>query len=98
MLAGGWLLLASIFFTVLLVNIFGHGAFYWLLRRYDASLIAPMTLMGPLIGVISGVVLLGDPVSWQLIAGGILAIAGVAVVAARRSTTLPPETVIQKPR
>ncbi|GGG99436.1 membrane protein [Glycocaulis albus] len=98
MLAGGWLLLASIFFTVLLVNIFGHGAFYWLLRRYDASLIAPMTLMGPLIGVISGVVLLGDPVSWQLIAGGLIAIAGVAVVAARRSSTLPPETVIQKPR
>lgn len=98
MLDGGWLLLASIFFTVLLVNIFGHGAFYWLLRRYDASLIAPMTLMGPLIGVISGVVLLGDPVSWQLIAGGLIAIAGVAVVAARRSSTLPPETVIQKPR
>lgn len=98
MLAGGWLLLATIIFTVVLVNIFGHGAFYWLLRRYDASLIAPMTLMGPLIGVISGVVLLDDPVSWQLVAGGIIAIAGVAVVAARRSSTLPPETVIQKPR
>ena len=50
--------------------------FYWLLRRYDASLIAPMTLMAPLIGVISGVVLLDDPVSWQLVAGGLIAIAG----------------------
>lgn len=98
MLAGGWPLLATIIFTVVLVNIFGHGAFYWLLRRYDASLIAPMTLMGPLIGVISGVVLLDDPVSWQLVAGGLVAIAGVAVVAARPSRTLPPETVIQKPR
>lgn len=98
MLSGGWLLLLTIIFTVVLVNIFGHGAFYWLLRRYDASLIAPMTLMAPLIGVISGVVLLGDPVSWQLVAGGLIAIGGVALVAARRSTTLPPETVIQKPR
>lgn len=98
MLSGGWLLIATLVFTVVIVNIFGHGAFYWLLRRYDASLIAPMTLMAPLIGVISGVVLLGDPVSWQLVAGGLIAIAGVALVAARRSTTLPPETVIQKPR
>lgn len=98
MVDGGWLLLATIIFTVVLVNIFGHGAFYWLLRRYDASLIAPMTLMAPLIGVISGVVLLDDPVSWQLVAGGLIAIAGVGIVAARRSKSLPPETVIQKPR
>lgn len=97
-LDGGWLFLASLAFTVLLVNVFGHGSFYYLLRRYDASLIAPMTLMGPLIGVICGVVLLGDPVTWQLVVGGLLALAGVAVVAARRSKTLPPETVIRRPR
>lgn len=97
-LDGGWLFLASLAFTVLLVNVFGHGSFYYLLRRYDASLIAPMTLMGPLIGVICGVLLLGDPVTWQLVVGGLLALAGVAVVAARRSKTLPPETVIRRPR
>jgi drug/metabolite transporter (DMT)-like permease len=45
LLDGGLLLVAAIIFTVVVVNIFGHGAFYWLLRRYDASLIAPMTLM-----------------------------------------------------
>ncbi|MEO1039707.1 MAG: EamA family transporter [Pseudomonadota bacterium] len=96
-LAGGWPFFATLIFTVLLVNVFGHGAFYWLLKRYDASLIAPLTLMAPLIGVICGVVLLGDPVTWQLIAGGLIALAGVGVVAARRSSTTPPETVLRKP-
>lgn len=97
-LAGGWPFFATLIFTVLLVNVFGHGAFYWLLKRYDASLIAPLTLMAPLIGVVSGVVLLGDPVTWQLVAGGLIALAGVAVVAARRSQTTPPETVVGRPR
>ena len=97
-LAGGWWFFASLIFTVVVVNIIGHGGFYFLLRRYDASLVAPLTLMAPLIGVILGVVLLGDPVTWQLVLGGALALAGVAVVAARRSKTLPPENVIQRPR
>jgi len=97
-LSGGWLFLAALVFTVLLVNIFGHGSFYVLLRRYDASLIAPMTLMAPLIGVIAAVVLLGDPVTWQLVLGGVLAMAGVGVVAARRARTVPPETPLQRPR
>jgi O-acetylserine/cysteine efflux transporter len=97
-MAGGWPFVASLVFTVLLVNVVGHGGFYFLLRRYDASLIAPLTLMAPLLGVIFGVVLLGDPVTWQLVLGGALALAGVAVVAARRSRTLPPENVVRRPR
>jgi O-acetylserine/cysteine efflux transporter len=97
-LAGGWPFLVVLVATVLLVNVFGHGAFYFLLRRYDASMIAPMTLMAPLIGVIAGVVLLGDAVTWQLVLGGLLALTGVGVVAARRSKTLPPKSVLDKPR
>ncbi|MFW5660053.1 MAG: DMT family transporter [Oceanicaulis sp.] len=97
-LAGGWPFFWTLIFTVVLVNIFGHGAFYVLLRRYDASLIAPMTLMAPLIGVICGVVLLGDPVTWQLVVGGLLALTGVGVVAARRSKTISPAEPLKKPR
>lgn len=97
-LAGGWWFFASLVFTVVAVNILGHGGFYFLLRRYDASLVAPLTLMAPLVGVILGVLVLGDPVTWQLVLGGALALAVVAVVAARRSRTLPPENVIQRPR
>lgn len=96
--AGGWTFFWTLIFTVVLVNVFGHGSFYFLLRRYDASLIAPMTLMAPLIGVICGVVLLGDPVTWQLILGGLLALAGVGVVAARRSRTASPADALGKPR
>ena len=97
-LAGGWPFFWTLVFTVLLVNVVGHGGFYFLLRRYDASLIAPLTLMAPLIGVICGVLLLGDPVTWQLVLGGALALAGVGVVAARRSKTAQVSDVMGRPR
>jgi len=54
--------------------------------------------MAPLIGVICGVVLLGDPVTWQLVLGGLLALAGVGVVAARRSRSASPADALGKPR
>ncbi len=97
-LAGGGWFLAALLFTVVAVNIFGHGGFYFLLKRYDASLVAPLTLIAPVIGVVLGVAVAGDPLTWQLVVGGALALSGVAVVAARRARTVPPETVIQRPR
>ena len=88
-LAGGWPFLAALLFTVVLVNIFGHGVFYRLLQKYDATLIAPLTLMAPLVGVISGLVITNDPVGWQLLVGGGLTLTGVGVIAFRQNKTLP---------
>lgn len=88
---GGWFLL-SLFFTIVVVNVFGHGVFYHLVQRYEATLVAPMTLLAPLIGVICGVMIAGDSLGWKLVVGGALTLAGVAVVAARpnRSLSRPP--------
>ena len=97
-LDGQWPFFWVLIFTVVAVNVFGHGAFYYLLKRYDASLIAPMTLMAPMIGVISGVLILNDEVTWQLVVGGLIAFTGVGVVAARRAKTVPPTIVIDRPR
>jgi O-acetylserine/cysteine efflux transporter len=88
-LAGGWPFLAAILFTVVLVNIFGHGVFYYLLQRYDATLIAPLTLLAPLVGVLSGIVLTHDPFGWQLVWGTILTLGGVGIIALRQNKKLP---------
>ncbi len=78
---GGWRLVLAFAFIVGAVAIFGHGTFYALLRRYDASLIAPLTLMAPVWGMIFGVLLTGDQVTLALIVGAGLALAGVGVLA-----------------
>jgi O-acetylserine/cysteine efflux transporter len=93
---GQWPFFWVLIFTVVAVNIFGHGAFYYLLRQYDASLIAPLSLMAPLIGVVAGILILNDPVTWQLVLGGVIAFAGVGVVAGRRAKTVPPTEAINR--
>ena len=78
---GGWRLLAAFAFIVGAVAIFGHATFYALLRKYDASLVAPLSLMAPIWGMIFGVVLTGDDVTLPLVIGASLALAGVGVLA-----------------
>ena len=86
---GGWLFALALVYTVAVVNVFGHGVFYHLLQKYEANLIAPLTLMAPLSGVAFGILVAGDPLGWRLAVGGAIALAGVALVAARPNKALP---------
>jgi O-acetylserine/cysteine efflux transporter len=88
-LAGGWTVWLASLFAILGVSIFAHSAFYTLLKRYDVSLLSPLTLMTPLWGVILGVSLLGEPFTWKLVLGGAVSLAGVFLIAIRPNTVLP---------
>lgn len=84
--AGFWIATA---FAVLAVSIFGHSAYYFLLKRHDASLLAPLTLMTPLWGLVLSALWLGEPLTGKLLIGGSLALVGVGVVAARAGGRWP---------
>jgi len=88
-MSGGFLFVLALMYTVGLVNVFGHGVFYHLIQRYETNLIAPLTLMAPLSGVAFGILVAGDPLGWRLAVGGAIALAGVALVAARPNKALP---------
>ena len=90
--AAGWRLLGVIIFAAVLVSVFAHGNFYRLIRRYDANLIVPLTLMNPLFTVGFGIALLGDHFDLQMAIGATLALAGVFFIAVRSKaskTALP---------
>lgn len=84
---------AGLAFSVLVVSVFGHSAYYALLKKYDVTLLAPLTLMTPVCAVLVGVVALGEPVTGQLLLGGAVTLLGVGLVAARENRSLPPDTV-----
>jgi O-acetylserine/cysteine efflux transporter len=86
---GGWRLALAQVFVVLGVTMFAHTGYVWLLRRYEASFISPMTLMSPVWGVIFGVALMGDELNARFVLGAALALAGVAVVAIRSGKSSP---------
>lgn len=72
----GWLALA---YTIFIGGILGFGLWFWLIARCSISRVAPFGLLLPVFAVISSVLFLGEAVTPKLIAGGLLAIAGVAI-------------------
>ncbi|MBW7851170.1 MAG: EamA family transporter [Rhodospirillales bacterium] len=75
-----WTAWAALAFTVLGASIIAYTLWYQLVTRYDLNQIVPFTLLGPVIGVASGIVLLGEPFTWQKAVGGALTILGVAII------------------
>ena len=91
-----WRLWAAIAFAVVAVSIFGHGGFYTLIKKYDISLISPLTLMTPVWGMLFGIVLLQEPVSPNLIIGAAISLGGVLVITLRPNKKLPEVAISKK--
>jgi O-acetylserine/cysteine efflux transporter len=95
-LAGDWRVYAASIFAVAGVSIFAHGNFYRLLKKYEVTLLSPLTLMTPVLGVVLGVLLLGEPLTFRLVIGAAIAIAGVGVISVRRNWRFPEAAVGDK--
>jgi O-acetylserine/cysteine efflux transporter len=95
-LALDWRVYAASIFAVLGVSIFAHGSFYRLLKQYEVTLLSPLTLMTPVMGVVLGVAFLGESVTWQMNVGGIMALAGVGIIGMRRNRRFPEAPVGDK--
>ncbi len=73
-------------------SLVGHGIVYHLLTRYPVSLITPLLLLAPVLAVVLGVLVWGDQLTWKLLLGGSMTLAGVVVVTLKtpgRSVTDP---------
>ncbi len=76
----GW---GAVAYTVFATSLIGHGGMYFLVQRYQASQISPMMLLAPVIGVTSGVTMMGDELTLRMILGGIVTIAGIMIITLR---------------
>ncbi len=84
-LAAGWPFVLALLFSAWVVSLLAHTAYYGLIARYEANLIAPLTLMTPLATIGFGVAFAGDRLNGRMIAGTALALGGVLIVALRRN-------------
>ena len=60
-------------------TMFGYGAWGWLLARYPAGAVAPMTLLVPVFGMGAAAAILGEPLPGWKLAAAALIMAGLAV-------------------
>lgn len=79
-----WIGWGAVAYNALAVMVVGYGLWYRLLMRYDMNQAMPITLVVPVLGVASGVFVLGEPFTWSIALGGLLTVGGVGIVVLRR--------------
>jgi len=78
----GW---AALGYIVVGSSIIAHSAWYRLVRRYDVNQTVPYILTLPAFAVAAAAIFLGEPLTMRLVVGGVLTVAGVAVIVCRRA-------------
>ncbi len=92
MAAAGWQAWAGVGFTILGSSVVAYTLWYGLLARYPVSRVVPYTLLGPVIGFAAGVMVLGETVTLFKIIGGLLTVAGVAIIELGPAATPQPDS------
>lgn len=74
----GWVAFSAVGSTVL-----GQGAMVWLLQRHPVSTVTPLTLAAPVVAVFAAAYWFDNPLGVAMLAGGAVAMLGVAIVTIR---------------
>lgn len=79
---------AGLAYTVLLGTVVGSGIWVWLMARHPAGVVAPFSMLVPVVGITAAWVVLGERPALLEVAGGALVVGGVLLSVLRR----PPPT------
>jgi len=85
----GWTFVAALMFSALIVSLIAHSIYYGLIGKYPANLIAPLTIMNPLLTVVLGILVTGDQFDGRMALGTSIALCGVLIIALRRNHVMP---------
>jgi drug/metabolite transporter (DMT)-like permease len=86
-----WLALA---YLIVFGSLVAFSAYVWLLGNAPLSLIATYAYVNPVVAVVLGALILGEQVTWPILIGGAVVVAGVGLVVSaerpRRRAAYPP--------
>jgi len=91
----GWVTWAAVLWQSAGNTMFGYACWAWLLSRYPAATVAPMSLLVPIVGFASSAILLAEPLPLWKIGATLLIMVGLAMnlLWARRGQQKTDETV-----
>ncbi len=92
--SASWMAWGGVVYTAIGASLIGHAGMYYLLQRYDVSVISPLTLMAPIFGILSGVLFWGDVLGTRFWVGGLLALTGVLIIGLRKREVAHAGTVL----
>lgn len=90
--------LLGLMYTVVLATILGSGIWTWLMARYPAGMVAPFSLLVPVVGMSTAWLVLGEEPTGLEILGGVLVVGGVLYGSShRRHAGKKPDAPDQSP-
>jgi O-acetylserine/cysteine efflux transporter len=81
-----WLGLA---YTCVIGTVVGSGLWTWLLARHPAGVVAPFSMLVPVVGILTAALVLGERPTWLELLGGVIVVSGVLIGATRRPVATP---------
>jgi O-acetylserine/cysteine efflux transporter len=75
--------IAALLYVVVLGTAFGYGVWTWLMRHHPASLVAPFTLLVPVVGIAAAWLALAEVPTGAEIAGAAVVLAGLGLTTLR---------------
>lgn len=75
---------AGIVYSALVSTIIGYGLWYWLLRTYDITQVAPFSLLVPISAFAAGILFFHEALTSQMLLGATITVIGVAIITLRR--------------
>jgi O-acetylserine/cysteine efflux transporter len=74
-----WKGIGAVIYIVYASTWIGYGIWNWLLGRYPVGMIVPFTLLIPVVGILSSVIILDEPFQLWKLAAGLLVISGLCI-------------------
>ena len=88
MQAADWTVWSALLYMAIVITAITFALWYRLLRQYTVNQVVPYTLLMPIFGVAASMLVLGDTLSWIIFAGGLMTLAGVAIIVLRRPSNI----------
>lgn len=74
-----WSGIGALMYIVYISTWIGYGLWNWLIGRYPVSMVAPYTLLVPLVGIVSSILIFDEPFQlWKLLVG-LLIVTGLCI-------------------
>ena len=78
---------ASLGYLVVFGSVVGFAAYFYLLQHWDATTVSTSTYVNPVVAVILGALILGEPVTASMVVGTVVVLAGVTLVLREQQTS-----------
>lgn len=80
----------GLLYTVVIGTVLGSGLWTWLMARHRAGVVAPFSMLVPIVGMTAAWLVLGETITTAAAAGGVLVVGGVLLGSANRRSMINP--------